>query len=55
MRFAVFAIALLLAFSAQAQKEGTWTVKDFRFSTGEVLPELSCTTPRSARRRTRPS
>ena len=40
MRFALAAIALLLAFSAQAQKEGAWTVKDFRFNSGEVLPEL---------------
>jgi homoserine O-acetyltransferase len=40
-------LALLLAFAAHpsfaeypGQKEGTWVVKDFRFHTGEVLPEL---------------
>jgi homoserine O-acetyltransferase len=38
-------ILALAAFSAAAQsvpaaKEGTWTAKDFRFHTGEVMPEL---------------
>ena len=43
---ALYALALgLCAFSAAAQnttarQEGTWVVKDFRFHTGEVLPEL---------------
>jgi homoserine O-acetyltransferase len=43
-----FAAALLLSFIALAAaaadyappKEGTWIVRDFRFHTGEVLPEL---------------
>src|SRR3974377_1270702 len=39
------AAALLFAMTAFAadspqQKPGDWTVKDFRFHTGEVLPEL---------------
>ncbi len=38
------ALALFAAFSSWAQapapREGSWVVKDFRFQTGEVLPEL---------------
>lgn len=38
------ALALFAAFSSWAQapapREGSWVVKDFRFHTGEVLPEL---------------
>ena len=43
---AVSALALsAVALTAWAQnpaapKEGTWVVKDFRFNTGEILPEL---------------
>jgi homoserine O-acetyltransferase len=35
-------LAALVAFAADtpAPKEGTWVVRDFRFHTGEVLPEL---------------
>src|SRR3954471_21684147 len=44
MRFAILALAVL-AFAASAAdfpapQEGTWTVRDFRFHTGEALPEL---------------
>ena len=44
MRLAFLALTLA-AFAASAadspaSKEGTWTVRDFRFHTGEVLPEL---------------
>jgi hypothetical protein len=39
-----------MAADAPAPKEGHWVVRDFRFHTGEVLPEVVCTTPRSARR-----
>ena len=37
-----FAIATLPSFAADypAPKEGDWVVRDFRFQTGEVLPEL---------------
>jgi homoserine O-acetyltransferase len=37
-----FALAALAAFAADypAPKEGSWTVTDFKFHTGEVLPEL---------------
>jgi homoserine O-acetyltransferase len=43
--FALLLLAVALAHSAAAQtypapKEGTWTARDFRFHTGEVLPEL---------------
>src|SRR5213595_378339 len=39
------AVLLAMAFSAIAQsypepKEGTWIVREFRFHTGEVLPEV---------------
>jgi len=44
MRFAILALAVL-AFAAPAAdfpapQEGSWTVRDFRFHTGDVLPEL---------------
>jgi len=44
MKKTLFAI-LMLAFSAAradypAPQEGTWVARDFRFHTGEVLPEL---------------
>jgi homoserine O-acetyltransferase len=43
-RFAALLFAVLFALPAFAQhpqpKEGTWVAKDFRFSTGEVFPEL---------------
>jgi homoserine O-acetyltransferase len=44
MRFAILALSFL-AFAATAAdfpaaKEGTWTVRDFRFHTGETLPDL---------------
>src|SRR5579871_5281985 len=44
-RASICAIALLFATTAFAadppqQNPGDWTVKDFRFHTGEVLPEL---------------
>src|SRR3954471_19232755 len=37
-----FALVTLAAFAADypAPKEGSWTVSDFKFHTGEVLPEL---------------
>lgn len=37
-----FALTALPGFAAEypAPKEGTWVVRDFRFHTGEVLPEL---------------
>ena len=37
-----FTLAALpsLAANAPAPKEGDWVVRDFRFHTGEVLPEL---------------
>jgi hypothetical protein len=43
----------LIALSAAAQnypapKEGTWIARDFRFHTGEVMPNCVCTTRRSA-------
>ena len=45
MRAAVAIVLALAAFCAwaqgtPAQKEGTWVARDFRFHTGEVLPEL---------------
>jgi homoserine O-acetyltransferase len=44
MRFAILALSFL-AFAATAAdfpaaKEGTWTVREFRFHTGETLPDL---------------
>jgi homoserine O-acetyltransferase/O-succinyltransferase len=38
----IFALATLPGFAAEypSPKEGTWVVRDFRFHTGEVLPEL---------------
>jgi homoserine O-acetyltransferase len=41
----VLGLSIVAATPAQAQsqvarKEGTWVVRDFRFHTGEVLPEL---------------
>ncbi len=36
----VFAASLACAQIAPARQEGSWVVKDFRFHTGEVLPEL---------------
>ncbi len=39
-----FALLFFIALSAQADypapKEGTWTARDFKFSTGDVFPEL---------------
>ncbi len=37
-----FALAAAVASAADypAPKEGSWVVRDFRFHTGEVLPEL---------------
>lgn len=51
LRAAVVALSCCLSWVAQAAeypapKRGTFTVKDFRFSTGETLPE-----PSSAMRR----
>ena len=43
MRIAAAAVALLIAAAAwaqPAQKEGTYVIRDFRFHTGETLPEL---------------
>ena len=46
LKFAASSVALLLfTFAAQAAdfptpKEGVWTARDFRFHTGEVMPEL---------------
>jgi homoserine O-acetyltransferase len=45
LRAAMGAIATLIAFAAAAAdyptpKEGTWIARDFRFSTGDVVPEL---------------
>ena len=39
---AVIALAALACHAADypAPKEGSWTVRDFRFHTGETLPEL---------------
>ena len=38
----VFVLTTAFAWAAEfpAPKEGTWVVRDFRFHTGEVLPEL---------------
>jgi len=36
----VLALAAFAVWSQPAPKEGTWSVKDFRFHSGEVLPEL---------------
>jgi homoserine O-acetyltransferase len=39
----VLGLSIVAAAPADAQvsrKEGTWVVRDFRFHTGEVLPEL---------------
>jgi homoserine O-acetyltransferase len=35
-------LAVVLAFGAESttSKEGDWVARDFRFHTGEVLPEL---------------
>jgi homoserine O-acetyltransferase len=48
---AVIALFALVASAADfpAPKEGSWIVRDFKFHTGEVLPELRLTTPRSVR------
>jgi homoserine O-acetyltransferase len=45
MKLLTSLLLALAAFAAQAQsypaaQEGTWVVRDFRFHTGEVLPEL---------------
>ena len=42
----------LSAFAADypAPKQGDWVARDFKFHTGEVMPELRCTTPPSASR-----
>jgi homoserine O-acetyltransferase len=45
LRATVCAVLLLIAYQASAQsypaaKEGTWTARDFRFHTGEVMAEL---------------
>lgn len=37
---AALALALLAAAPLQAQREGDWVVRDFRFDSGELLPEL---------------
>ena len=50
---AVLSLAALAAIAADypAPKESDWVVRDFRFHTGEVMPELRLHYARSATRR----
>ena len=55
MKILISLLLALAAFTVNAQnypapQEGSWVARDFRFHTGEVLPELSSTTRPSARR-----
>ncbi len=50
---AALSLIALAAIAADypAPKEGDWTIKDFTFHTGDVLPSCACTTLRSGIRR----